>query len=133
MRLLRGLLALLVLVVLATIVRLAFDIGLAETIPPDALTRTRMTVTEVRIRSYYAGASTLPNSLAVLPVTDAARDNNVTDGWGRPMQYRVEGTKVTLTSFGRDGRPGGRGKDSDIVTTFSVQQASTTSQPSPEL
>jgi hypothetical protein len=132
MRALRVAMGLLLLILLAVIVRLVIDIGFAETIPPDALTRTRMTVTEIRVRDYYAAKGTVPTSLDVLPITNAVRDNSITDGWGRLIQCRVEGTKVILTSLGRDGRPGGSGEDSDIVATFSVQGDSTTSALSPE-
>ena len=39
------------------------------------------------------------------------------DPWGRPYIYRVPGTKgeYDLLSYGRDGRPGGRGEDADIA------------------
>ena len=39
-----------------------------------------------------------------------------TDGWGRPLSYRVtEGGGFELASMGRDGAPGGRGVDLDLV------------------
>jgi general secretion pathway protein G len=39
------------------------------------------------------------------------------DPWGRPYVYRARGTKgeYDLVSYGRDGRPGGSGEDSDIT------------------
>ena len=39
------------------------------------------------------------------------------DPWGRPYLYKQPGTnaELDLSSFGRDGRPGGTGEDADIV------------------
>jgi general secretion pathway protein G len=39
------------------------------------------------------------------------------DPWGRPYLYRVPGTQgqpYDLVSYGRDGKPGGRGEDADL-------------------
>ncbi len=36
------------------------------------------------------------------------------DGWGRPLIYKVTGETFTVTSLGRDGRPGGEGIDADL-------------------
>lgn len=36
------------------------------------------------------------------------------DEWGRPFQYTVDKNRLTLSSFGRDGRPGGIGLDADL-------------------
>lgn len=36
------------------------------------------------------------------------------DGWGRPFQYEYRGTTCTITSYGRDGKPGGSGFDEDL-------------------
>lgn len=35
------------------------------------------------------------------------------DGWGRPIIYSVDGTSYKVTSYGRDGKPGGTGLDRD--------------------
>jgi hypothetical protein len=39
------------------------------------------------------------------------------DGWGRPVSWKVEVDKITVTSFGADGQPGGDGTAADIVAT----------------
>lgn len=39
------------------------------------------------------------------------------DGWGRPYLTAVEGTTLLVTSYGRDGKPGGLGLDHDLTTT----------------
>src|SRR5512139_2226509 len=38
------------------------------------------------------------------------------DPWGKPYQYRMPGEhgEVDISSFGRDGAPGGAGEDADI-------------------
>ena len=40
------------------------------------------------------------------------------DPWGRPYVYRTPGQKgeFEIVSYGRDGKPGGTGEDSDITT-----------------
>jgi general secretion pathway protein G len=42
-----------------------------------------------------------------------------TDPWGRPYRYTSPGRKsgYDLYTLGRDGRPGGRGKDADVSTS----------------
>ena len=36
------------------------------------------------------------------------------DWWGRPLEYRLAGANYVLFSYGRDGRPGGSGQDTDL-------------------
>jgi general secretion pathway protein G len=36
------------------------------------------------------------------------------DPWGRDYIYTVEGGSFTITSLGKDGKPGGEGVDADI-------------------
>jgi len=88
-------------------------------VPADALTRTRMRVTQRRILAYYASYSKTPSSLADLPAGDKSVDNNTADAWGRAIDYQVVGDSVALESLGRDGKPGGVGQDQDIVLVFS--------------
>lgn len=38
------------------------------------------------------------------------------DGWHHPFVFSVSGTNVTITSYGRDGKPGGIGLDCDLTT-----------------
>lgn len=39
------------------------------------------------------------------------------DGWARPFIYTVQGHRCTITSLGRDGKPGGAGLDRDLSNT----------------
>jgi hypothetical protein len=83
-----------------------------ETIPPRELTMTRMTITETRLRAYWNDHGTLPPSLDALPPLKN-RDDAVTDGWGRRIDYAVTPpATVTLTSHGDGGAP--------IAVTFRV-------------
>jgi general secretion pathway protein G len=36
------------------------------------------------------------------------------DGWGKPYEYRSDGSSFTLRSLGKDAKPGGEGVDADI-------------------
>ncbi len=38
------------------------------------------------------------------------------DPWGRPYQYRMEGAKGYIISYGEDGLPGGTGEAADIIS-----------------
>jgi general secretion pathway protein G len=46
-----------------------------------------------------------------------AKQQELNDPWGHPLQYRVPGANgpFDLMSYGRDGKPGGDGVDADIV------------------
>lgn len=102
---------------------LAMVMGCASSvnvIPRDAMTHTRMTVTRVRIGMYAEQADGLPQSLDSLPIREGY-DNEITDGWGRPLIYSVEGDDLfTLKSLGEDGAPGGTGENADVQQTFQL-------------
>ena len=93
-----------------------------ENVPPQTLTRGRMTLIENRIRDYAAAHHRLPDNLSELPKAADNRDDSIVDGWGRPIQYKKEGHTVTLLSLGKDGRPGGNNQDADINATFTVSE-----------
>ncbi|QRO00496.1 type II secretion system protein GspG [Archangium violaceum] len=38
------------------------------------------------------------------------------DPWGRPYQYRMDGGKGYVMSYGADGLPGGSGDDADLIS-----------------
>ena len=87
------------------------------TVPPTALTHARMHVMKRRIIKFAVAHGSLPNSVEELPRMEGY-DNGIIDAWGRPLSMRVEGDTVTLTSFGRDGVPGGTGDDTDMIGIF---------------
>lgn len=85
---------------------------------PVDMTRTAMTETFIRICLYAETNKALPPSLDALPKRDGYA-NRTTDGWKRPLQYRVDKNGViTLRSFGADGKPGGAGDDADLSQSY---------------
>jgi len=42
-------------------------------------------------------------------------EQEILDGWQRPFLYWSDGTNYLITSYGRDGKPGGVGLDSDLT------------------
>jgi hypothetical protein len=90
----------------------------AHLITPGEMTRTAIMETFVRIDLYAKQKGQLPSTLAVLAEREGYV-NRTTDGWGRPLQYHVDGDGViTLASLGRDGKPGGSGADADISESY---------------
>ncbi|MGI6494699.1 MAG: type II secretion system protein GspG [Kiritimatiellia bacterium] len=107
--------------VLAGVLVVAFLLFSATTIiPPKDLTRTRFRALEVRIRHSLAQGQDV-NSLDIKTLPEApGKDNATTDGWGHPIVMRVDGSIITLTSYGKDGKPGGTDQDADIEHRFSI-------------
>jgi len=75
---------------------------------------------------YQQKSNALPNSLEQLCAL--TNDDNVVfpspaldpnggfwDAWQNPLIYSKDGTNFLVTSYGRDGRPGGRGPDADLT------------------
>ena len=89
-----------------------------HTITPVEMTLTAIGETFVRIAIYAENNKAVAPSLDVLPKRDGYA-NQTTDGWNRPLQYRVtEDGIITLTSFGADGKPGGNGENVDISQSY---------------
>ena len=86
-------------------------------IPKRELTKTRILVTERRIRLFVEKNGKLPASLADLPSLPE-RDNKTTDAWGKELDYKVEGNKVTLSSPGNPGAISER--EGGITNSFEV-------------
>lgn len=100
---------------------LTFALNLIGMIPPHDLTITRMRLIEIRIRSYWETHDQLPTHLSDLPILQG-RDNATINGWGKPIQYNVIGTTVTLSSFWTNSVVSGEGLNQDIIVTFDVSQ-----------
>ena len=66
------------------------------------------------LNDYQKTHGTFPQSLSD-PIFEFANGNayHLQDSWNRPILYSVEGNGFRLSSFGRDGVPGGIGLDSD--------------------
>lgn len=81
--------------------------------------RWRLDALEQKIEEHRKSDGHLPTSLAEIERVEEARFGADAEGWpldpwGHPFQYRAEGDRFDLYSFGRDGRPGGAGSDADI-------------------
>jgi len=62
------------------------------------------------VDSYRNQFGTPPGSLLVLTNIPVATN----DAWGRPFLYSTQGTNYIIASYGRDGKLGGEGPDSDL-------------------
>jgi general secretion pathway protein G len=83
------------------------------------VTRRQLEMLDVAISRYRAEFNSLPASLSDLPASGEfppfERGKIPVDGWRRPFVYTIDGTNWQITSYGRDGRPGGEGLDSDLT------------------
>ena len=92
--------------------------SLVDRISPVEATDTAISETFVRIDLYAKQHGTVPPSLNVLPEREGYA-NSITDGWGKPLLYEVsDDGRLTLTSYGKDGKPGGTGEDADISRSY---------------
>ena len=83
----------------------------------QAITRHTLTQINKAIVDYRLTHHTLPRSLSQLKTEAGDRDYSQNpDGWGRPFVYTVRGTHFLVTSYGRDGKPGGTGWDTDLTS-----------------
>ena len=75
-----------------------------------------------RIQRFAIEHNHLPSSLretAEIP----GYDNSIKDAWGFPIIYSVDTNGVvTLTSLGKDNKPGGNGDNADMVGVFPSRQ-----------
>jgi hypothetical protein len=117
--------ALTIILAVLTLLAIGALILFTDRIPPDCLTKNRMDGLQWRIRQSAQEHHCLPDSLSQLEKREGY-DNSSDDGWGREIIYtpNPDGT-VTLSSFGKSGKPGS--KDS-IIVTFTVQLSATDSQ-----
>ncbi len=100
----------------------AFALVACTKITPDEMTNSAIGETFARIHIYAQTKRAVPSSLDVLPKRDGYA-NQTMDGWDRPLQYRIaaDGT-ITLTSLGRDGKPGGSGADADVSVSYQTKR-----------
>jgi hypothetical protein len=85
---------------------------------------TQMLLREIddAITSYQQKSNAVPRSLEQL--RDVGKEDRlrflfendaVLDGWHRPFHSTFDGTNFLVTSYGRDGKPGGTGLDCDLT------------------
>jgi type II secretory pathway pseudopilin PulG len=92
-------------------------------ITPTQVTRHRMEFLQSRILEYARTQGELPadlSALARLPVKPEYEHwKKPEDCWRRKIIYEVDASgRITLKSFGKDGVPGGSGRNADIVLSF---------------
>ena len=92
-------------------------------ITPTQVTRHRMDFLRGRILEYARTQGELPadlSALARLPVKPEYEHwRKPEDCWRRKIIYEVDASgRITLKSFGKDGVPGGSGRNADIVLSF---------------
>ena len=80
-------------------------------------THQAMTFLKERLLTFFRSTGRLPAPLEKLP-PDKERPDCTIDGWGRKIELRFNGSRVTMISFGRDGKSGGTDDDEDIVGDF---------------
>jgi hypothetical protein len=89
------------------------------------MTATAMGETSARIGLYAKSKGQLPPDLTVLPVRQGFM-NQTTDGWNRPLVYKIEGDTFSISSFGRDGVAGGAGDDEDMTRNYQLTNGEVT-------
>ena len=89
-------------------------------VSPIDVTHVRFIVLEKRIRQAVTqGAEIKSVELSSLP-KELNKDNSIMDGWGNPIEMHVDGSSITLKSYGEDGRLGGSGRSADIEYGFTL-------------
>ena len=89
-------------------------------IPPRSSTHGTISVMKQRILRYARLHNSLPNSPNDLPQIPE-KESGVQDAWGRDILMSFADGKATLTSLGRDGKPGGTGEDADMSGVFPLK------------
>jgi hypothetical protein len=87
---------------------------------PDSATSTTMHVIQRRILHYAIQYNKLPQSVDELPMLEGFYNTN-TDYWGNKILIQIDGTTVTLISYGKDARPGGTGANLDLIASFEAK------------
>ena len=90
---------------------------------PDSATSTTMYVLKRRVLHYAKQNNKLPHSADELPVLEDFYNTN-TDYWGNKIIIQIDGTTVTLISYGKDRKPGGTGANLDLIAAFEAMTSS---------
>ncbi|MBV9850562.1 MAG: type II secretion system protein GspG [Armatimonadetes bacterium] len=82
---------------------------------PQQITRHDLSRINQAITAYRQMKHTLPRSLGELE-SRTGNSLRLEDGWGHPFVYIVVGSRYQVISYGRDGKPGGTGLDTDLTS-----------------
>lgn len=100
-----------------------FQTDVDHTITPEEMTHTAIGETFYRVSIYMRSNNSIPKSLNDLPVREGFMNTTI-DGWGHHLQYTISADGVlTLTSFGKDGEPGGANDNADISRSYRTKDA----------
>ena len=98
----------------------AIDIAMSDVMPASAITPTAMGEMSVRIGLFFERNKHLPPDLNVLPKREGYW-NRTTDRWNRPLRYAIDAADAfTLSSLGKDDKPGGTGDNADEIEKYRV-------------
>jgi len=87
-------------------------------IPTGIITQGCIITIKLQIEEYEKDHGELPDNLDGFRNFNKNRDITK-DEWGRRIIYNVDSQdSITLKSLGRDGKPGGKGKNCDIILRF---------------
>src|SRR5437667_8255990 len=107
-----------VVALLATYVAWQNNCGLPEMSKEQFVTGFELRRLEQAVGLYRQKFGAVPGSLAKLNDIDLESPSDYgqeRDGWGHLFSYSAQGTNYLVTSFGRDGKPGGKGLDCDLT------------------
>ena len=90
---------------------------------PDSSTTTTMYVLKRRILHFAKENNKLPNTIDELPEIEGF-DNRDTDGWGWKIKMKIDGSEVSLISYGKDNLPGGGAANLDLIAIFEAKKKS---------
>jgi len=116
----RGMTLIEIMVVIAILVMIAAAVGIAVIPRIEEARRDRASLDikniEGALKLYYARKGNYPDTAAGLKslVDMQLLEEMPKDPWGNDYVYTREGGKPIITSYGRDGAPGGEGPDADI-------------------
>ena len=105
---------------IAGAVILVIAMAMVDVMPASAVTPTVMGATSNRIGLFFQRNKRLPSELSALPESEEYW-NRTTDRWNRPLRYAIDGEDAfTLSSFGKDDKPGGAGDDADTIEKYRI-------------
>jgi len=91
-------------------------------VPPISQTGLAMNSCKERIQQYALEHDKLPAKLSDTKEIAGTFNSNI-DGWGNDIIYSADANGVvTLTSYGKDKKPGGTGDNTDITGIFKSRE-----------
>ena len=92
----------------------------ADASPQQSVTRLQLKKINQTLTEYQQQFHAPPGSLAQLlamtnGVPSSSERSDLVDGWKRTFVFSSQGTDVLIASYGRDGKPGGKGLDCDLT------------------